>query len=152
MLTADIVSVKICDQEPVDFPQNGNLVYVMTFIILTTWWRHDMETLSALLALYEGNPRVTGGFPSQNANDADLNVSFDVSWTRCWTNSPMVGDLRRYNAHVTSLKWKRAVTLPVVLMPLTTHRNTMTTLTARDTTKRHCKVPTGYMPSFLCKI
>ena len=27
-----------------------------------TWWSHDMETLSALLALYWGNPPVTGGF------------------------------------------------------------------------------------------
>ena len=30
-----------------------------------TWRRHDMEMLSALLALCEGNPPVTGGFPSQ---------------------------------------------------------------------------------------
>ena len=28
-----------------------------------TWWRHQMETFSALLALCEGNPPVTGGFP-----------------------------------------------------------------------------------------
>ena len=28
-------------------------------------WRHQMETFSALLALCEGNPPVTGGFPSQ---------------------------------------------------------------------------------------
>ena len=28
-----------------------------------TWWRHQMETFSALLALCEGNPPVNGGFP-----------------------------------------------------------------------------------------
>ena len=29
------------------------------------WWRHQMETFSALLSLCEGNPTVTGGFLSQ---------------------------------------------------------------------------------------
>ena len=28
-----------------------------------SWWRHDMEIHSALLALCEGNPPVTDGFP-----------------------------------------------------------------------------------------
>ena len=28
------------------------------------WWRHQMETFPLLLALCEGNPPVTGGFPS----------------------------------------------------------------------------------------
>ena len=32
---------------------------------LLTWWSHEMTTFSALLALCEGNPPVTGGFPSQ---------------------------------------------------------------------------------------
>ena len=29
-----------------------------------TWWRHQMETFSALLVHFDGNPSVTGGFPS----------------------------------------------------------------------------------------
>ena len=28
------------------------------------WWRHQMKTFSVLLAVCEGNPPVTGGFPS----------------------------------------------------------------------------------------
>ena len=32
---------------------------------LITWWRHQMETFPALLALCEGNPPVIDGFPSQ---------------------------------------------------------------------------------------
>ena len=31
-----------------------------------TWWRHQMETISALLALCEGNSPATGEFPSQS--------------------------------------------------------------------------------------
>ena len=30
-----------------------------------TWWRHQIETLHALLVLCEGNPPVIDGFPSQ---------------------------------------------------------------------------------------
>ena len=34
-------------------------------------WRHDLETFSAFLALCEGNPPVTGGFPSQRDDNVD---------------------------------------------------------------------------------
>ena len=30
------------------------------------WWRHQMDTCSESLALCEGNPSITGGFPSQS--------------------------------------------------------------------------------------
>ena len=33
---------------------------------LVTWWRHQMEAFSALLALYAGNSPVTGEFPAQS--------------------------------------------------------------------------------------
>ena len=42
-------------------------------------WRHAMETLSVLPVLCEGNPPITGGFPSQRAVSADSYVFFDVS-------------------------------------------------------------------------
>ena len=38
----------------------------------TIWWRHDMKTVSVLLALCERIPLATNGFPSQRASDADL--------------------------------------------------------------------------------
>ena len=41
---------------------------------MLTRWRHQTETLSALLALCDGNPPVTGGFPSQRP----LTRTFDV--------------------------------------------------------------------------
>ena len=40
-------------------------------------WRHQMETFSALLALCEGNPPVTGGFPSNRPVTWNLSF-FDV--------------------------------------------------------------------------
>ena len=36
------------------------------------WWRHDMETLSVLLALCEGTPPAAVGFPSQMASNAEF--------------------------------------------------------------------------------
>ena len=35
------------------------------FFSLIPWWHHQMEKIFTLLILYEGNPMVTGGFPSQ---------------------------------------------------------------------------------------
>ena len=43
-----------------------------------SWWRHQIEIFSALLALCEGNPPVTGGFPSQNPVTRSLDVCFDL--------------------------------------------------------------------------
>ena len=48
-------------------------------ILSASWRRHGMETLSALLVICEGNPPVTGGFPSQMASDAGFGVLFDVN-------------------------------------------------------------------------
>ena len=44
----------------------------------STWWRHQMETFSALLALCEGNPPVTGGFPTQGPVTRSFGVFYDL--------------------------------------------------------------------------
>ena len=43
-----------------------------------SWWRHQMETFSALLALYERNSPVTGEFPSQRPVTRSFDVYFDL--------------------------------------------------------------------------
>ena len=42
-----------------------------------SWWRHQMETFSALLAPCAWNSPVTGEFPSQRAVTQSLGVFFD---------------------------------------------------------------------------
>ena len=42
------------------------------------WWRHQMETFSALLALCMGNSPVTGEFPSQRPVTQSCDVLFDL--------------------------------------------------------------------------
>ena len=43
-----------------------------------TWWRHQMETFSALLALCAGNSSVTGEFPAQRPVTRSFDVFFDL--------------------------------------------------------------------------
>ena len=42
------------------------------------WWRHQMETFSALLALCAGNSPVTGEFPTQRPVTRSFDVFFDL--------------------------------------------------------------------------
>ena len=44
----------------------------------SSWWRHQMETLSALLALGAGNSPVTREFPSQRPVARSFDVFFDL--------------------------------------------------------------------------
>ena len=48
------------------------------FFYRKTWWRHQMETFSALLTLGEGNPSITGEFPSQRPVTRSFDVFFDL--------------------------------------------------------------------------
>ena len=42
------------------------------------WWRHQMETFSALLAICAGNSPVTGEFPAQRPVTRSFDVFFDL--------------------------------------------------------------------------
>ena len=42
------------------------------------WWRHQMETFSALLAICAGNSPVPGEFPAQRPITRSFDVSFDL--------------------------------------------------------------------------
>ena len=44
----------------------------------TSWWRHQMETFSALLALCAGNSPVIGEFPLQRPVTRSFDVFFDL--------------------------------------------------------------------------
>ena len=52
---------------------------------VTPWWRHQMETFSALLAFCAGNSSVTGEFPAQRPVTRGFDVFFDLrlnKWLR----------------------------------------------------------------------
>ena len=69
-------------------------------VCIATWWRNQMETFSVLLALCEGNPPVTGGFPSLNSQCyGALIFHLICAWTNGSVNNRAAGDLRRHRAH-----------------------------------------------------
>ena len=43
-----------------------------------SWWRHEMETFSALLAICAGNSPVPGEFPTQRPVTRSFDVYFDL--------------------------------------------------------------------------
>ena len=47
-------------------------------IRLIPWWRHQMETFSALLAICAGNSPVPGEFPAQRPVTRSFDVFFDL--------------------------------------------------------------------------
>ena len=56
--------------------------YIHTFIhilmYIYTWWHHEVETFSALLALCAGNSPVFGEFPAQRPVTRSFDVFFDL--------------------------------------------------------------------------
>ena len=85
-----------------------------SFIIVVyrwPWWRHQMETFSALLVLCAGNSPVTGEFPSQRPVTRSFDVFFDLrlnkqlsKQSRCrWFETPSRPLLRHCN--VIGLLW-----------------------------------------------
>ena len=58
------------------------------FIISSNaWWRHKMETFSALLAICAGNSPVTGEFPTQRPVTRSFDVFFDLRLNDDWVNN-----------------------------------------------------------------
>ena len=45
---------------------------------ISTWWRHQMETFSALLAICAGNSPVTGELAAQRPVTQSFDVFFDL--------------------------------------------------------------------------
>ena len=66
---------------------------------ILSWWRHQMETFSASLALCSGNSPVTGESPSQRPVTRSFDVFLICAWINGWVNNHEAGDLRRHRAH-----------------------------------------------------
>ena len=70
-----------------------------------SWWRHQMETFSAILALCAGNSSVSGEFPSHRTVTWSFVVFFDLSRNerlskqsiRWWFETPSGSLWRHYN-------------------------------------------------------
>ena len=78
-VTHHVTSFKQCSKE---VGRSATILFLcywwVRLLMVMTWWRHRMETFSALLALCAGNSPVTGEFPSQRPVAWSFYTSFDL--------------------------------------------------------------------------
>ena len=77
--------------------QGHHLIDLANSWFPSPWWRHQMETFSALLALCEGKPPADS--PHKGQWRRAWMFSFICAWTNAWANNWDAGDLRRHCAH-----------------------------------------------------
>ena len=63
------------------------------------WWRHQMETFSALLAFCAGNSPVPVNSPHKGQWRGALMFPLICAWINDWVNNREAGDLRRHRGH-----------------------------------------------------
>ena len=65
---------------------------VYDFALSVTWWRHQMETFSALLAIYAGNSPVPVNSLHKGQWCGALMFSLITAWMNGWVNTREAGD------------------------------------------------------------
>ena len=112
-----------------------------------SWWRHQMETFSALLAICAGNSPVPGEFPAQRPVTRSFDVLFDLrpnerlskQWWSWWFETPS----RPLWCHCNVISWHykesspsnaRQATCPINYL----HKERATPTMPSYFTKRHC--------------
>ena len=77
-----------------------------------SWWRHQMETFSALLAICAGNSPVSGEFPAQRPVTRSFDVFFDVrlikrlsKHSRGWWFGTLSHPLWRHRKYTSKKLW-----------------------------------------------
>ena len=66
---------------------------------LFAWWRHQMETFSALLAICAGNSPVPVNSPHKGQWRGALMFTLICARINGWVNNREAGDLRRHRCH-----------------------------------------------------
>ena len=54
------------------------MIPMVSYDAIMPWWRHQMETVSALLAISAGNSPVPGEFPAPRPVTRGFDVFFDL--------------------------------------------------------------------------
>ena len=72
---------------------------LLAIFVDCSWWRHQMEAFSTLLALCVGNSPVTGEFPAKRPVTRSFDFFSDLRWINGLINNHEAGDVRRHRAH-----------------------------------------------------
>ena len=76
-----------------------NAMFAVLWGESASWWRHQMETFSALLAIVRGIHRYPVNSPHKGQWRGALIFSLICVWINGWVNNRGAGDLRRHRAH-----------------------------------------------------
>ena len=79
--------------------------YVPWATVAITWWRHQMETCAAFLALCAGNSPVPVNSPHKGQWRGALMFSLICAWIYDWVNNREAGDWDAIVVIMTSMKW-----------------------------------------------
>ena len=88
---------------------DGKHVRFMMSFLCQSWWRHEIETFSALLAICAGNSPVTGEFSAQRPMTRSFDIFFDLrlnkrlskQWRSWWFETPSRPLWHHYNDGLT---------------------------------------------------
>ena len=85
----------------------SSLTMCSTVTMVYTWWRHQMETCSALLVLCAGNSPVPVNSPHKGQWCGALMLSLICAWINDWVNNGEAGDLRPHRGlnDVNIMRW-----------------------------------------------
>ena len=81
------------------FPQNCVTLVTRLHIRVAAWWRHQMETFSALLAICAGNSPDPAISPHKDQWRGALMFSLTCTWINGRVNNREAADLRLHRAH-----------------------------------------------------
>ena len=82
--------------------ENSKIVWSWSYYVCfscTTWWHHQMETFSVLLAICAGNSPVPVNSPHKGQWRGALMFSLICAWINSLVNDRGAGDLRRSHSH-----------------------------------------------------
>ena len=101
-----------------------------------SWWRHQMGTFAALLAICAGNSPVNS--PHKGQWRGAFMFSLICVWINGWVNNREAGDLRRYRAHYD-------VTLMIINPDYLDSRNARQSAEPAMNTQNQVGFPTTYL-------
>ena len=80
-------------------PEENTPEIQAAFLKVRPWWRHQMETFSALLAICAGNSPVLVNSTHRGQWRGALVFSLICAWINGWVNNREADDLRRHRGH-----------------------------------------------------
>ena len=108
----------------ISYTENSELYW--SWCCPISWWRHQMKTFSALLALCAGNSPVPVNSPHKGQWRGALMFTLICARINDWVNNREAGDLRRhldhYDVSVTLLSLVLSLVVFVVINVMTTRR------------------------------